>query len=388
MKTAVIGVGKVGLPLACRLVDLGHQVAVYDKNKELLAELRGGKHPLSWEQGIHTNFYQVAGNLAEAAAAAEIVFIVTPTPAMGGCLSSGPVVEVLAGLEQMLARDVVVVVVSTLDPRDAAEVCAPRPHMDVIYSPPLIRLGNVKHDLNNADIVFVGGGTPAGILALLACHRPPAGARIVQGDVKSIALAKLAINATLSMRAAWANEVSGMVVSLSANPRIVFQALGAEPRIGGTAYMLPGPPPGGPCLPRDLETWNSLGNTLLAAAADRAHTLVRNATARRAAAWAAANSGGRAAIVVAGLGYKKGGPDITDAVGPEIVKLLRAGGYTVLGYDPVAGAQRTLDLQFVPLEEVTARADAVILCHDYEEVATICRVGNIPMLDLSFKAAP
>src|SRR5690606_19845633 len=87
-----VGVGRMGGPMANRLLDAGHSLAIYDTNPAALAPLaaRGAT---------------VAGSAAEVASKAKVVFLSLPTPAIvqavvtgeGGVLQ-GDAVEVLVDL--------------------------------------------------------------------------------------------------------------------------------------------------------------------------------------------------------------------------------------------------------------------------------------------------
>lgn len=395
MKVTVIGVGKVGLPLACHLADLGHDVIVFDKSKELLEKIRNKENPLPWEDGIHLGV-QVAPSLATAVKIADAIFVVTPTPDLNSTLSAGPVIEVLAGLEQVLEKDVVVSVVSTLDPRDASTVCKDRPQMKVVYNPPLIRLGNVKQDLREAKILFLGrdGTDMAPAATIRACYehenyKP----KQILGDVKSIALAKLAINATLSMRGAWGNEIASMARGLGANVSTVFEALSAEPRIGGTSYMLPGPPPAGPCLPRDMDTWSSIPGSQLASSVQDIHRSHQAQLVQTALSYVAEKYKGKPTRVsIIGLGYKKGGPDISRAIGTDIANSL----YTVVGrhiiseikgYDPACAHIVKEKLPFIAMKstaEEIADCDVAIICQDYPFIREVLKEKGTPTILVTF----
>jgi len=121
----------------------------------------------------------------------------------------------------------------------------------------MIRLGHVVEDLAQARFLLIGGGTAEQRHWIERLWWPwgtsPAH-QVICSDPLTIAVAKLAINATLSSRIAWANDVAERAISFGANPYDVIRALGADPRIG-SSHMRWGHPPGGPCIPRDMEVW-------------------------------------------------------------------------------------------------------------------------------------
>jgi UDP-glucose 6-dehydrogenase len=240
---------------------------------------------------------------------------------------------------------------------------------------------------------------------------------IVRGSVTDVAVAKLAINATLSMRAAWANEVGWKASNMGADPAIVFQALSAEPRIGGTSYMMPGPPPGGPCLPRDLVVWSDLDhewnpgrvpnlprwarasearartrddNSTITDAVSRTHDIANEVLVDRAVTFAkekVLHDGGTVGII--GLGYKLHAHDITESIGPRIATALHHERYKVLGYDPSVTALVRRHHPAIEMvdgaREFARRADAIIICLPYHEDMEFLREADLsqrPILQL------
>lgn len=441
-RVAVIGVGKVGLPLACHLSDIGHTVFVHDKDQSLLTKIAEGKNPFPWENGIHSNL-RVARSMEKLCfqERIEAFFIVTPTPEIGGVLSSGPVLEVIAVLEEYLFQEQseplpgnivfpsakpepMVVVVSTLDPRDAATVCRPRKavngrRLKMMYSPPLIRLGEVKGDFASPNIIFLGSNeSDAESLQqdLWNLYHPeghtwPNGKipTEVEGDVTSIACAKLAINASLSLRAAWANDVAERAANLGAKNEIVFRAISAEPRIGGTSYMLPGAPPAGPCLPRDMETWASLHGSDLPKKLKELHQSQLEGMVRAGVEFVlktrqmqksalslpglTVSPSQSMTVGIVGLGYKIKGPDITNAVGFNILfNLIKVSGgaqsLRILAHDDVSGpvAQKVIGEGFnlVNLDDA-CNADVVLLCLDYPGAREKLHTMRKTTFDLTFQ---
>ena len=274
---AVIGLGKVGLPLACYLNLVGHKVSGYDSDQNLYAKLRAGENPLPWEPGVQAPDYGGGDwDLATALKGAAAAFIVVPTPEKNGVIDSG---NVCLAIEQILdiSPGIPIAVVSTLDPRDANKVCE---QTNIIYNPPLIRLGHVIEDLTKPSMLLLGSGNGERTDAMDCIEsvwRKPQYRRLratqaetVRGDARTIATAKLAINATLSQRIAWANSIASLCEHLDVNTDTVLQAVTMDPRLG-FGYMRPGWKPAGPCLPRDLDVWNDLGNNGISRAVRQEH---------------------------------------------------------------------------------------------------------------------
>lgn len=328
---AVIGLGKVGLPLACHLARLGYPVSGYD------LKLPG---PMPWEPGVNEfrHLVGLANSLGEALEAAAFALVVVPTPLEGGRLSSRHVREVLGALHT--GPGTTWVVVSTLDPREAAEVCG-RP--EVVYCPAMVRLGSVMADLARPPVRLVGGLDGQRLLqALDLWDSGPRDYPVVTSDAVTIALAKLAINVTLSARVAWANELARVARDIGADPEDVTFAVGSDRRIG-REFMVPGWPPAGPCLPRDLEVWRQLPWASMAGAAYRSHLQTKqdilDALVHR-----LRKAADPPRVCILGYNYRPGVPDATETLGFSLREDCRELGWEVRALDVRdPGAQEAVD---------------------------------------------
>ena len=63
-------------------------------------------------------------------------------------------------------------------------------------------------------------------------------------------LAKITLNCALTMKISLANQLYLVAQKVGADADKIMDAVGSDPRIGD-AYLSPGAPYGGPCLPRD-----------------------------------------------------------------------------------------------------------------------------------------
>jgi UDP-glucose 6-dehydrogenase len=150
-------------------------------------------------------------------------------------------------------------------------------------------------------------------------------------DPCTVACAKMAINASLSSRIAWANDIFERAKAFGADPAMVLKMVAEDPRIGG-GYLKAGFPPGGPCLPRDLDVWTSQQGNGLAESVLIAHRAARN----RVIAHILEELSKKPvrSVLVVGLTYKEGGLDWTNALGMEVLKELKDDmGYKVYAYD-------------------------------------------------------
>ncbi len=278
MNVAILGVGRLGLPMAALYASAGHKVIGIDLRDDLIEQLRAGTFRTD-EPEVNDLLKQNADRLTfdrlpyEALLKAEIVFVVVPTPSKAdGTFSSEYVVKACQQIGVALHdKDAftLVVVVSTLMPgqMDADVVPALQRasgkragvEFGVCYSPEFIALGRVIAGLRNPDYVLIGNNNWHDAVMARSFYltyirkEPPVDHFFHEMSFVNAELAKLATNAYLSLKIAYANVLGQICEQLpGANVDVVTQAVGSDHRIGG-AYLRAGLPPSGPCLPRDLE---------------------------------------------------------------------------------------------------------------------------------------
>ena len=361
LNVCVLGLGKVGLPLASYLGWRGHKVYGFDSNPDITKRLMAGESTLPWEPRIYLEKITVRDSLEGALDKSELVYIIVPTPMEdGNRLSSEFVRRAREGVEKCWSGTIVIG--STLDPRDAGDVCDAS---HVVYNPPLIRLGHVFEDLRDMSVLLIGQRAVYAQrwVEWLWMHN----ARVVVGDPESIAVAKLAINVSLSMRIAWANELADVCRRYRVSDTVVLEAVRSDPRLG-RGYLGVGFPPGGPCLPRDLEVWTQLGSPMAEAVQHR-HEDERIERVR--ALMSTISAAGTPRLAILGLVYKAGAVDCTETLGMCLAREAKRRGWEFRVYDPAQFYLPQDELEGLPLA-VTAEAaiqDAtdVVITADWPE---------------------
>lgn len=318
MRLTVVGLGKVGRELARYLVHLGHHVTGFD----IVQTFDAG-----------TGFTATMSP-AVAYENAEAAVLIVPTPQVGDRLSSECIRKAGEEARRLMPMGAHLLIASTLDPRDAADVCRT---IGAVYTPIFVRLGSVFKDLQNQQFLLIGFACGAvftsesHVLEVWKWFRDGKPDRpVIVSGATTIACAKLAINATLSSRIAWANDVAVRAKAFGADPDVVCKIIGMDPRIG-PAFGNPGFPPGGPCLPRDLDVWLSASGQGMAEAVLVSHRITRQRILAQ--IMEELKSRPIKSVLVVGLTYKPGGFDHTDALGLEVVRECAKAGYQVCAYD-------------------------------------------------------
>ena len=154
-------------------------------------------------------------------------------------------------------------------------------------------------------------------------------------DTSTAELAKYGSNAYLAMRISFANEMARLAEREGADPLVLLQAVGLDPRIG-SRYLKPGVGYGGSCLPKDVAALISMGSAAneqmeLMRATQEVNELQRRRIIRTLAD-ALDGLGGRR-VAVLGLAFKPGTNDVRESPGLQIARELLAAGVDVVAWD-------------------------------------------------------
>jgi UDPglucose 6-dehydrogenase len=396
MKACVIGLGKLGSPLAACLAAKGLTVIGVDNDPRKIDAINQGQPPVH-EPGLGELLAQTQGRLsalADVEAAirqTDISFIVVSTPSdPAGGFSLRYVAPVCQGIGRALAAKSdyhVVCLTSTVMPgttggpvRELLEQASGKrvgTDFGLCYSPEFIALGSVIRDFLNPDMLLIGESDPrAGDLlqSLYAqvCENKPALARM---SFVNAEVTKLAVNTYVTTKISYANMLARICEQLpGANVDVITSALGLDTRIG-PKYLKGALSYGGPCFPRDNLALAQLARQL-GVPPDLAQTVDRFNRAQ--VSWLAdlvqQQAKGTAGIL--GLTYKAGTDVVEEAAGFLLAKELISRGVPVLAFDPAYGK----DSRGTALEKLCFassaldcidRSDVVVLATAWPEFSTI-----------------
>jgi UDPglucose 6-dehydrogenase len=398
MRIALVGLGKLGAPLAAVLASKGNEVLGIDVNPVAVQLVNEGRTPVV-EPGVQALISESHDRLSAttdlaAAADAEVTILLVPTPSdERGAFTNAYVLAAIADIGRGLAmRDDyhVVVVASTVMPgscngeiRTALERESNRrvgETLGLCYSPEFIALGNVIRDLLEPDMVLIGESDPrAGdVLERLysgVCENDPPFRRM---NLVNAELTKIAVNTYVTMKISYANALADMCERLpGSDVEDVTDALGLDSRIG-SKYLRGAIAYGGPCFPRDNKAFAVLARDLgtepmLAEATDAVNVAQTDRLAR------IVQSRLRPGKVVGilGLAYKPDTTVIEESPGIALARLLGdEAGYEVNVYDPVA-LDAALEVLgggvhgCVSIADLLERSDVVVIATPWPEFAAL-----------------
>jgi UDPglucose 6-dehydrogenase len=397
MRIAVVGLGKLGAPLAAVLAGKGNEVLGIDVNREAVSLLNEGRAPVE-EPGLQELVTASRDRLSAttdlaAAADADVSVLLVPTPSDDrGAFSNEHVLEAVDEIGRGLAtRDDyhVLVVASTVMPGSCVEEIRPALErasgrrvgetLGLCYSPEFIALGSVIRDMLEPDMVLIGESDPrAGdVLEQVyegVCENDPPFRRM---SLVNAELTKIAVNTYVTMKISYANALADMCERLpGADVEAVTDALGLDTRIGAK-YLRGAISYGGPCFPRDNKAFGVLARDLgaeplLAEATDAVNLAQTDRLARVVQSRLKAGN----AVGILGLAYKPDTGVIDESPGIALARLLGEAGYDVRVYDPVATEAAVHALGGLAqgsssVAELLAQSDVAVIATPWPEFAEL-----------------
>ncbi len=268
-RIAVFGAGYVGLVSGACFADLGHEVVVRDIVPERIEGLRAGRIPIH-EPGLDEVIARAGDRLrytldvGEALDGAELAFVAVGTPpTYSGDADLSAIWTVVDELPDDASTTLVMK--STVPPGTGEKV---RRTLDArglggvgyVSNPEFLAEGTAVRDFMHPSRVVIGAFEPADA-ELVAELYAPLEATIVQTDVASAEMIKLASNAFLSTRISFINEIASVCELIGADVVDVAHGIGLDERLG-PHFLKAGLGFGGSCFPKDVSALKQLaGNS-------------------------------------------------------------------------------------------------------------------------------
>lgn len=267
MKVVVVGQGYVGLPLAARAVEAGHQVVGVDLDRTRVAELNQGRSRVDDVSDQQLSAMLSKGYRASYSESeyrdAEVIVICVPTP-LGE--DQNPDLAAVKGAIRAIAGEVqagtLVVLESTTYPGTTASEVAPRlvekgysigEDVFLAYSPERIDPGNSKYGVKNTPKV-VGADDAESLRRAVEFYGSFINEVVSVSGTAEAELTKLLENTYRHINIGLVNELSIVCHELEIDVWEVINAAATKP-FGFQAFY-PGPGVGGHCIPIDPNYLN------------------------------------------------------------------------------------------------------------------------------------
>ena len=392
MTTAsVVGLGKIGLPLAVQVAGAGLATWGVDISPEVIAAVAGGRAPFPGEPELEDRLSTAVSrgsltptlDFAAAVGSSDVVVVVVPLVVDA---AHGPSFDALdaatAAIARWLPPGALVVYETTMPVGTTRQRLLPalrggarRKDVLVAHSPERVSTGTVFRDLRRYP-KLVGGIDEASAARALAFYREvlefddrpdlarPNGVWDL-GSAEAAELTKLAETTYRDVNIGFANELAVCAERLGIDVTEVISAANSQPYSHVHSPGLVG----GHCIP--VYPW-----LLLAGAPDlrlpRAAREVNAATPARVVdrlTDAVGDLTGRR-VAVLGLAYRGGVKELAFSGALSLIEVLSARGAIPVVHDPLWSADELRALGFEPYE-LGARCDAAIVQTDHARYHTL-----------------
>jgi UDP-N-acetyl-D-mannosaminuronic acid dehydrogenase len=262
----VIGLGYVGLPVACKFAGAGFRVVGVDVRAERAAWIEAGRSPVDGnEPGLAELLARVrdSGRLRATTdygelRQADVVLIAVETPVDDDHIPRYAALRsACESLALVLREGALVIVESTVSPgttdrlvKPWLEAAAGRALSRGFYlghCPERVMPGKLLDNLENVSRVC-GGGTPETAETMVVLYRTIVRADLDRADCLTAELVKTAENAYRDVNIAFANEVALICEAVGGDVWRVRELVNKSP---GRNMLLPGAGVGGHCIPKD-----------------------------------------------------------------------------------------------------------------------------------------
>jgi len=418
MKVSIVGLGKLGLPMAVAIAKRGIQVYGVERDPKRVRQLQRGESPID-EPGIQPKLKSLIRNrrliltsYSEALSKTDAAFIAVNTPERSlGEMDTRDLETCVSEIGRELkhhSKFYVLAVASTIVPetidgkiRPLLEKTSGRKvgkSIGLCANPVFIALSSVIRDYLNPPVVVLGATDPrtsrwmAQFYKQVCENKPP----ILTTTPLTAEVIKLTHNAYCTSKMAFINETADLC---SQSPGADIRKVEEFFRVGGERtgrFLKSGLGFGGPCFPRDLRFFvkymekKGLKSPLLKAInvsnEEHAHQLIKQIRSQLGSL-----KGKKVALL--GLSYKPGVRNFEDSFSFRLIQKLEAEKARVFVYDPLLVPHSPGNGFFYPvfdhrklvvkksMREALEGADLCVLAHPLESF-------NLKQKDLSGMARP
>lgn len=392
-RISIIGLGKLGSPMAAVMASKGFDVIGLDLNDKFVTAINQGIAPVEEPQlqdfiTKSRSRLRATHSYEEIVQQSDVSFIIVPTPSGSDRLFSNRfVLAAIRSIGEALRTKKgrhVVVVTSTVMPgstggeiqREIEDASGRKvgPDLGLAYNPEFIALGTVVRDMLRPDFILIGEsdaetGEMLEQIYKRSCDNEPIIRRM---SFVNAELTKISVNTYVTTKISYANMLADICDKLpGADVDVVSTAVGSDTRVG-SKYIKGAIGYGGPCFPRDNKAFAALGRMLgarcdIAEATDaindyQIHRLIG-------AVQAHAKPGDKVAVM--GLSYKPDTAVIEESQGVALAGQLSSEGYFVTVYDPLAmpAAEGILGDQVILANDIgdALRADVLVITTPWPE---------------------
>tara|TARA_Y100000310_G_C20626700_1_gene786331 strand:+ start:359 stop:1591 length:1233 start_codon:yes stop_codon:yes gene_type:complete len=369
----VVGLGYVGLPVACLCASKGMKVFGLDVDNSKIEKLNNGLSPIKddYVEEKLSKIKIIATNDSSCIKESDVVIICVPTPVDSNNI---PDLTALKNSIQTVAdnikEDSLLIIESTIYPGTVEEILMPMLNTKVFvaHCPERIDPGNKKWNIENLPRV-VGGVSSESADKAEEFYRSIISADIIKlNSIKAAEATKIMENTFRDVNIAFVNEMAKSFDKAGID--IIEVIKGASSKPFGFLPHYPGAGVGGHCISTDpyylIEKAKQLGfdHKFLSLAREINNSMPGYVVELLEEEIESLNG---CKVGVLGISYKKDVDDIRESPALEVIKILKEKSASVFVYDPfVKGKSNVVDIN-----ELIDKSDYLILVTDHTEFINI-----------------
>jgi UDPglucose 6-dehydrogenase len=393
MNVSFVGLGKLGLPLACCLAKSGNKILGVDKNEYILEKLNNQELPF-YEPGLsdifpHKNFIGFTDSYARAVEETDASIILVNTQLGDSGYSAEFVESALTDLSVNLKKSKkeyhLIVLSSTVLPGTInklihlVEKISGRKYgqgFGFSYVPDFVKLGNVIKDFLNPEFFLIGANNSRDISQTQTIwskfHTNNAPKKIL--SLEEAEIAKVALNAFIVNKITFANFLGQLCDGMdNVNVHNITETIGLDKRISPYFFGY-GTPYGGTCFPRDTSAFIKFAENRGKEAkhlkfADEVNESLHEDLLRKCS--------GYKNVGILGLSFKPASPVTIGSPSVRLIEKLANKGVGVFVYDELPQTYDNLNglLDFVikcdSAQQCVDKSDAIIIMHPNKSFASL-----------------
>ena len=373
MNISFIGLGKLGLPLACCLARSGNRVLGVDKNEHILETLSNNDLPF-YEPGLteifpHTNLIGFTDSYQRAVEETDASIILVNTQLGDTGYSAEFVESALTDLAVNLKRSEkvyhLIVLSSTVLPGTIAKLIKLVEKISgrtfgegfgLTYVPDFVRLGNVINDFRNPEFFLIGANNwedaakTNSIWYRFHDNQPPT--KIL--TLEEAEVAKVSLNAYIVNKITFANFLGQLCDGMdNVDVHNITKTIGIDKRISPYFFGY-GTPFGGTCFPRDTSAFIKFAENRGKKAK---HLMFSNEVNENLYQDILGKCGSHSKVGIIGVSFKPNSPVTIGSPSVRLIEDLLKQGREVYTYDDIEETYNNLN----------GLGDSITKCHQAQE---------------------
>ena len=250
----IVGLGYVGFTSFLGFTQHSNNTIGFDISSTLINDLKAGRLHI-YDKEMYKHFREnfrnlnLTSDLSDLSQCTDII-VAVPTNACAGGLDLSIVESVLDQIAT-LSRDVVIWIRSTVDDPGLFKELSEKYDNTIVFFPEFLREGKCWIDFNQPSLTIVGSTIVNDGNFLVELIKKNTDTIEYCSASEAITL-KLACNSFHALKVCFANEVNNLLWGDSIDSSLVMKLFVKDEQLNiSDAYLKPGLPFGGPCLPKD-----------------------------------------------------------------------------------------------------------------------------------------